>query len=277
MLWDTHAHLTDPAFDPDRDAVLARAFAAGVGRIVEVADAPADWDRVLALCRTRPRQIRCALGLHPYHATLWSESVRAAFLKQAALPEVVAVGEIGLDYARTDTPKDTQARALSGMLGAAAEAGLPVVIHCRQAYEDLFRILEGPPDGKPPAGRPRGVLHCFSGGPEDARRALGLGFMLGIDGPVTYPKNDALRRAVLAVGLDSVVLETDSPYLPPQSRRGSRNESATVPEIAGEVARIFSTTTEEVSLRTGRNAARLFGWPEDGPSPGGRTPVSSGE
>jgi TatD DNase family protein len=149
------------------------------------------------------------------------------------------------------------------MLDAADRAGLPLVIHCRQAYEDLFRVLEGHYAGKPPVeGHPRGVLHCFSSGPEDARRALGLGFLLGIDGPVTYPKNDALRQAVLAVGLDAIVLETDSPYLPPQSRRGSRNESATILEVSDAVAKVFSTTTREVALRTGRNAARLFDWPE---------------
>lgn len=258
-LIDTHAHLGDGAFDPDREAVLERALAAGVEFIVEIADSPADWEKALSLCRARPSQVRCALGLHPYYADQWPGELRAKLVRAAAVPEVAAVGEIGLDYAKCPLPPPQQKTALSGMLDAAEEAGKPVVLHCRDAYADLLELLESRLSGRPPGKeRFRGVVHCFSGDKEQALRCVALGFALGVDGPVTYPKNHGLREALAAAGLGSLVLETDSPYLPPQSSRGKRNEPSAVAEIAAGLAAALKLPVEEVARATSANARELF-------------------
>lgn len=257
MYFDTHAHLSDKQFDPDRAAALERAQAAGVTRVVEIADSPEDWEKAVALARARP-QVRAALGLHPYYADKWSPELGDALRNKARLPEVVAAGEIGLDYAKCPLGPEVQKPALLGMLEAAVSAGLPVVIHCREAFADLLPILEDFYRLIPASGRFRGVLHCFSGGVEEARRACRLGFALGVDGPVTYPKNEPLRQALKSAGLAALVLETDSPYLPPQSSRGKRNEPAAVPEIARALAATFGLPVEQVAEATTRNALELF-------------------
>jgi TatD DNase family protein len=184
--------------------------------------------------------------------------------RKAALPEVVAAGEIGLDYVKGTAGHEVQKRALEAMLHAAWEVRLPVVLHCRGAYHDLLAILESFYKGRTPGGRFHGVVHCFSGDSSDAKRSAGLGFALGVDGPVTYPKNDPLRQALLGVGLESLVLETDSPYLPPQSSRGKRNDPRSLPELAQTLAKLFDEPVDEVARRTTRNAHDLYRIDEHG-------------
>lgn len=263
MYFDTHTHLNDAQFDLDRAELLASLAHAQVGQLVEIADSAAEWEKAVALSRARP-WIRCALGLHPYHADEWKPELAEALAKKAALPEVVAAGEIGLDYVKAPASAASQKRALDGMLCAAWDARLPVVLHCRGAYGDLLPVLAAFYKGKTPAGRFHGVVHCFSGAPEDAKAAAGLGFALGVDGPITYPKNDGLRQALKGAGLDVLVLETDSPYLPPQSRRGKRNDPRGIPEIAEQVAWVFETSPDEVARLTTRNARDLFRIDEHG-------------
>lgn len=257
---DTHAHLMDERFAADRGAALSRARAAGVVRILEIADQPEGWDPALALCRERPGELRCSLGLHPYHVDRFSEDLAGELVRRAKLPEVAAAGEFGLDYARCPIAPEVQRRFLPRLLEAAGAAGLPVVLHCRDAYADLFEILRAVYGGRRPRGRYHGVLHCFSAGVAEAETAVALGFAIGVDGPVTYPKNEALRRGVRAAGLEAVVLETDSPYLPPQSRRGQRNEPQSIPEIADAVAAALGRTRAEVAAATTENARELFGF-----------------
>ncbi len=259
---DTHAHLGDPQFDLDRDAVFARAEAAGIARIVEIADHPDEWARAVAIARARPAVARCTLGLHPYYADLYD----AAFLPKLraaldAAPEAVAIGEIGLDYARAEVAHDVQRRAFADVAAAAKSWGVPVVVHCRDAFADLIPILSGVYGGKPEGRRYWGVVHCFTGTPEQAQACAELGFALGADGPVTYKKNDALREAFRRAGLDAAVLETDSPYLPPQSSRGKRNEPSALLEIAAKLAEVWDVPLDEVARRTSANAAALYGWP----------------
>ena len=258
---DTHAHLGDAQFDADRDLVFERAAAAGVTRIVEIADHPDEWTRAIAIARPRPASARCTLGLHPYYADLYD----AAFLPRLraaldAAPEAVAIGEIGLDYARTEVPHDVQQRAFEEIASAAKAWDVPVVVHCRDAFPDLIPILAKVYGGKP-AGRFWGVIHCFTGTPDDAAACIELGFALGADGPVTYKKNDALREAFRLAGPDATVLETDSPYLPPQSSRGKRNEPAAVLEIAGKLAEVWGISLDETARRTSAAAAALYRWP----------------
>ena len=260
MLFDTHAHLNDTRFDADRADVLDRCLAAGIARVVEVADKPADWAAAIALSRARPRMVRASIGCHPYHALDWDASVAELLPKKAALPEVVAIGEIGLDYfTKCTVPRDAQKTTFVAALRLARDLDKPVVIHCRDAYQDLLPILREHYRGdRPKGGRFHGVLHCFLGGPADAAEGVALGFALGVDGPVTYPKNDALRETLKGVGLDGLVLETDSPYLPPQSSRGRRNDPSLLAEIAACVAGLFGVAPEEAARRTTANGLDLY-------------------
>lgn len=262
MLIDTHAHLNDARFDPDRGAVLDRAQAAGVGMLIEIADSPAQWDRALELCCSRPGFVFCALGLHPYHAEEWHSGLAAMLAEKARGPGVVAVGEVGLDYARCAVPRPVQREALLGMLAAADVLRLPVVLHCRDAYGDMMAILRELYTGRRRERRYHGVVHCFSGTESEAMECAALGFALGADGPVTYPKNEPLRRALVAAGLDVLVLETDSPYLPPQSKRGQRCEPADVAAIAARLAEAFAIEAMELARITTRNARALYGLPD---------------
>lgn len=262
MFVDTHAHLGDPQFDADRDRVFERAAAAGVSRIVEIADHPDEWARAVAIARARPANVRCTLGLHPYYADLYDEAflpkLRAAL---DAAPEALGIGEIGLDYAKATVPHDVQRAAFVKIAAAGRDWSVPLVVHCRDAYPDLVPMLRDLFAAKPAAGRFHGVIHCFTGTPEDAEACVALGFALGADGPVTYKKNDALREGFKRAGVGATVLETDSPYLPPLSSRGKRNEPAAVLEIAAKLAKVWGVPLEEVARATSVNAADLYRWP----------------
>jgi TatD DNase family protein len=259
---DTHVHLGDAQFDADRDVVLARSFESGVERLVEIADNPDEWDRAVAIARAHPERVRCSLGLHPYYADRFDNRfiprLKAAL---AASPEAVAIGEIGLDYAKTQIPADIQRRAFSELLAAGRDWNIPLVIHCRDAYMDLVPMLKDAFPNLPNGRRFWGVVHCFSGTPAEASACAALGFALGADGPVTYKKNDALRDAFRIAGPDVAVLETDCPYLPPQSSRGKRNEPRAIPEIAAKLAEVWSLPIDEVARRTTANASALYRWP----------------
>jgi TatD DNase family protein len=250
--------LGDAQFAADREAVLDRAMKDGVTHIVEIADAPAEWDAAVALSRARPAQVRCSLGLHPYYADQFTEELVSHLEKKMALPEVVAIGEIGLDYVKTALSKEVQSTALERLLRAAITWDKPVVVHCRGAYDDLRAVLEPVYHGQVKKSRFWGVVHCFSGSAQDALFCRDLGFALGVDGPVTYPKNDALREALRQAGSECVVLETDSPYLPPQSSRGKRNEPSSIPEIGQALAKTLGVSPEELAAATSRNARELF-------------------
>ncbi len=259
---DTHVHLGDPQFDADRESAIARAAAAGVARFVEIADNPDEWARAVAIARAHPGTARCALGLHPYYADRFDAEFPVR-LKSAldAAPDAVAIGEIGLDYAKAQVPADVQRRAFAALIAAGRDWDVPLVIHCRDAYGDLLPMLRDA-FSSPPAGRRfRGVIHCFSGTPDEAAACAALGFALGADGPITYRKNDALREGFRRVGPDVAVLETDCPYLPPQSARGTRNEPAAIPEIAAKLAEVWGLSLDEAAHRTTANAADLFRWP----------------
>jgi TatD DNase family protein len=278
LFFDTHAHITDPQFDADRGAVLERAARAGVTRVVEIGDAPEDWPRVLALARDRPQTVRCALGLHPYYADRCAPELLPSFLaaleQQSRQPEVVALGELGLDYARGPVAPDIQRGTLRLLLAACRRLEKPVVIHCRDAwpegkgpgtarhgaYADLRAILKEFYPAPPPSGF-WGVVHCFTGSPDDAAFLAAAGFAIGADAPVTYPKNDVLREAFRRVGPAATVLETDSPYLPPQSCRGTRNEPKAVVEIAEALAKVWALPVAEVAQATTANALALYRLP----------------
>ena len=199
-------------------------------------------------------------GIHPYHADQATPDIWNALSLLASHPRFVAVGEIGLDYAKCPVPRERQIQTFEEGLDLASRLKKPVIIHCREAYADLMPILRKRLSGLAPDEIP-GVIHCFSGNADQARELRTLGFFLGVDGPVTYPGAKGLRDALESVSADSFVLETDSPYLPPQSRRGQRNEPSCLPEIGLRLASHKGLRPEDASDLWTRNAHRLFRLP----------------
>jgi TatD DNase family protein len=253
-LTDTHCHLHFPHFDPDREAVLARARAAGVTVfLVPGTDLPSSR-RAVALAQQHP-DVFAAVGVHPHAAKTLRERELQELRELAGHPKVVAIGEVGLDYYRNLSPRAEQVRALEQQLALAAELGLPVIVHNREATGEVLAALRA----WRPQGR-AGVLHSFSGDVPDAEAAVGLGFCVGITGPVTYRNGEQMRRVAAAVPLDRLLIETDSPYLSPQPFRGQRNEPAHVRAVAEKIAEVRGLPLAEVARASGANAAALFGW-----------------
>ena len=248
MLADTHAHLHDPAFAADQDAVLDRARAAGVGLVITIGTDVATSREAVALA-ARHADVYAAVGIHPHDATTADPDALAALARLARAPRVVAIGEIGLDYYRNLSPRDAQLRALRAQLALAHDVGKPVLLHCREAHADLLAELD-----TAEVRAIGGILHCFSGDLAVAERGLALGLWLSIAGPVTYPNARRLAEVVRAVPLDRLVLDTDCPYLPPQPWRGRRNEPAYLVATATRVAELREVAVEVVAAGTTRAA-----------------------
>ncbi len=275
-LVDTHCHLDLAQFDDDREAVIERALAAGVTRIVNPAIDLASCRRVLALADRYPA-VYAAVGIHPNDCEGFDARETIAALRElASHPKVVAIGEIGLDYYWERVPHDLQKRALQAQLQLASELGLPVILHVRNpadgsrsCTEDLLWQIEqwwpaipkyDHQDGILPADRQRfaGVWHAFSGTLADAERALNRGLLLGIGGPVTFRNARRLHALVPQLPADRLVLETDAPYLAPHPYRGQRNEPAYVAIIASGLATLSGVNVEIVAARTTATARCCF-------------------
>jgi TatD DNase family protein len=259
VLIDTHAHLDMAQFDADRAAVLARARAAGVVSVVTVGIDLASSRRGVALAGQNPA-ILASVGVHPHDASTLTGETLAALRTLSERPEVVAVGEIGLDYYRDRSPRDVQRRAFQAQLAWAGRLGKPVIIHDRDAHDDVERMLSDWAGGLPRgalAGR-LGVLHTFSGDLSMAERAMELGFYVGFSGPVTYQNARELPRIVQGVPLERIVVETDCPFLAPHPHRGKRNEPSYVRLVAERVAELKGISFDELSAATTANARRLF-------------------
>ncbi|MBI2911664.1 MAG: TatD family hydrolase [Chloroflexi bacterium] len=258
---DAHVHLEDPAFAADRPQTLGRAEAAGVMVMVNAGTDRATNDATLALS-DRSTTLYAALGFHPHNAQAFSPDEATHLRRMLCHPRVVAVGEIGLDYYRHHSTPEQQRQALEAQLDIAADVGLPVVLHCRDAWADLKAII-GCWHHRAALGaeRPRGLLHCFTGDLPTAELFLSLGFLLSFAGPLTYPNSQPLRDVARALPLAYLTVETDAPYLPPQARRGQRNEPAWVTETIACLAAIRGLSCEETAAATAANAGRLFGLP----------------
>lgn len=252
MLFDTHCHLDTEAFDADRDAVFARAQAAGVGRFLNPAYDLESSRRAVALAQARP-DVAAAVGVHPNQSQAFDDAALDLLRDLSTEHGVAAIGEIGLDYHWQTVPHERQKAVFTRQLRLARERQLPVIIHSRQAMDDTLDILE-----REFAGRPL-VLHSFAGDLAQLARALDLGFHIGISGPVTYPNAAQTRDVVRVVPLDRLILETDAPYLSPQRHRGKRNEPAYVRLVAEKVADVRSMLMTDVAALTTANAVRLFG------------------
>jgi len=253
FLVDTHCHLDFHQFDEDREAVLARARANGVGRIVIPATDLETSRHAVALAETHA-DIFAAVGVHPTSTGGFGAQELAELRELARSAKVVAIGEIGIDLYWKTVPLAEQQTAFRAQLELAGELGKPVIVHDREAHaEVLTQLRETQP-------RPRGVLHSFSGDRALAATAVEMGFYLGVDGPLTYKKNDALRAIFAEAPLDKILIETDAPYLTPQAHRGQRNEPAYVRYVAEKLAEVRGATLEEIAQATTANAARLFRW-----------------
>jgi TatD DNase family protein len=252
MLIDTHAHLTDSKFSGDLNEVIARAGENSVSAIIDVGENLATSLR----CITHAQQyknISASVGIHPHHAARESEAEIEEIARRADNPMVVAIGETGLDYHRRSASGESQVKLFKRLLRLAIEKGLPVIVHCRDAYADVIALLrEAGDEGA------RGVLHCFSGSGADANALVEMGYYISVGGSLTYPGNASLRSIVRHLPLERILVETDCPYLPPQGHRGKRNEPANVVYVALEVARLRGLSREGVEATTTANARRLF-------------------
>jgi len=265
---DSHAHLDFPQFNADRPAVIRRARQAGLTAVVNVGTDLASSRAAVALAQEHDF-IYAAVGVHPHDAKTVTPAVLAELRALARQPKVVAIGEIGLDYYRDLSPRDVQRRAFEAQLALAAELGLPVIIHSREAHDDVLAMLrrwklEGG-SWKVEGGEQRagaqgiGVLHSYAAGPERLDEVLALGFSIGISGPVTFANAGRLRAVAAAVPLERLLVETDCPYLTPEPHRGQRNEPAYVRYVVETVARARGAMMEEIGATTAENAQRLFG------------------
>ena len=257
-LFDSHLHLTDKAFGDDRAAVLRRAREAGVEGMVSVATHPEDAQAALALARATA-EIWCTAGLHPHDAERFGVDTVSTIESLTREPDVVAVGETGLDFFYDNAPKDQQLEAFEAQLDLAARTGLPVVVHSRDADAETAGLI------REFRGRTRGVLHCFTGSMELLETALDADWYVSFSGIVTFKAFDAAER-VRRVPDDRLLIETDSPYLAPVPNRGQRNEPAFVATTCREVAALRGSSPEDVARLTLRNAYEFYGLPE--PEPG---------
>ncbi len=253
-LVDTHCHLDGRTFEQDRDAVIARAREAGVETMVAIGsgDGPPDLEAGIRLAESYSF-IYATVGVHPHDASKADDSTWANLIALAAYPKVVAVGEIGLDYHYNLSPPETQREVFSRQLAIARDAGLPIVVHTREAWDDTFEMLEKhwPADG------PGGIMHCFSGGAAEAERSLLLGFHISFSGIVTYPKAVEVQEAARIVPLNRLLVETDAPYLAPVPYRGKRNEPAYVVETAKRLAELRGESFEALATAAAENWRRL--------------------
>jgi TatD DNase family protein len=252
MLFDTHTHLDDARYNEDREAMIARAREAGVEAFVTIGCDLATSQAAVALAEQHPF-VYASIGVHPHEVKHILDSWYDEFRRLAQSKKVVAYGEIGLDYHYNHSPPAEQRAVFREQITLARALGLPIVVHTREAWDDTFAILRdenGAEHG--------GVMHCFSGGPAEAERAVKMGFLLSFAGPVTFKNAGALAEAAAMAPLDRILIETDSPYLTPHPHRGERNEPARVVLVAERLAAIRGVASEAIGAAATTNLERIF-------------------
>lgn len=253
MLVDSHCHLDFPDFASELDAVVERARAAGIGRMVTISTRVRRLPGLIAIAE-RFDDVFCSVGTHPHHAHEELDLGPADLIAHARHSMVVAIGEAGLDYHYDTSPRAAQEQGFRAHIAAARETGLPLVIHSREADDDTAAILEAEM-GK---GAFPAVLHCFTGGRDLAQRAVALGLYVSFTGILTFKNSGALRDIARDLPADRILVETDAPYLAPATRRGKRNEPAFVVETAQTLAAVRGVSFEEIARQTTDNFFRLF-------------------
>jgi TatD DNase family protein len=254
MLVDSHCHLDFPDFEGELETVVTRARNAGVGYMVTICTHVTKFDQVRAVAEQFDN-MWCTVGIHPHNAGSEPETSTETLVSMAAHPKVVALGETGLDFFYDHSPRDRQERAFRAHIAAARETGLPVVIHTRDADDDMVRILKD----EHAKGAFPGLIHCFSSGSALAGAALDLGLYISVSGIVTFKKADELRETIKNVPVERILVETDSPYLAPVPHRGKRNEPAFTAFTAATVADLKAMDRDDFARATTDNFFRLFG------------------
>ena len=264
-LIDSHAHVDVSDFDADREAMLDRARAAGVGTILAIGNGP-ELEKLGAAAHYAEKYdwIYAAAGIHPHEAQHATEAHYAELDRLAANPRLLAWGEIGLDYHYDHSPRDIQQRVFRRQMELARAARRPIIIHCREAWPDCLGILAE--DWK--SSGLGGIFHCFGGTLEEARLGMDMGFLISFAGNVTYPKAQNLRDVAREIPLDCMLLETDSPFLAPQTQRGRRNEPAYVAEVARTIGNVRDLPANQVAEITTANFRRFFGLAHSESGPG---------
>ncbi len=253
MLVDSHCHLDFPDFEEDRDALVARARAAGVGLMVTISTKFSQADKIIALSE-QYEDVLCSVGTHPHEAgaeTTVSGDVIAA---KATHAKVIGIGETGLDYFYEHSEKEKQKQSFIAHIEASRLTQLPLIVHARDADTDTAQILEN----EMAIGTYPGLIHCFTAGPELARRALDMGFYISISGIATFKNAQNLRDVIKTIPLDRLLVETDAPYLAPMPHRGKRNEPSFVSHTAARLAELFDISAEDFAAQTTQNFFRLF-------------------
>ncbi|WP_411035507.1 TatD family hydrolase [Shinella sp. BYT-45] len=253
MLIDTHCHLDFPDFEAERDAIVARAHAAGVKQMITISTRVRKFPAILAIAEKYP-SVFCSVGTHPHNADEELDIPVSELVALSKHPRVVAIGEAGLDYHYDNAPRDAQATGLRNHIAAARQTGLPLVIHSRSADEDMAAILREE-TGK---GAFPFLLHCFSSGPDLARIGVELGGYVSFSGILTFPKSEELRDIAKTVPPERLLVETDAPYLAPKPFRGKRNEPAYVAHTAAVLAETIGVGIDEIARITTENAFRIF-------------------
>lgn len=252
---DSHTHVDDEAFDSDREAVIDRALASGVTRMLAIGSGDGPPDDLAAAIDLADRYdcFLATVGVHPHKAGNATEETFQKLFELVQHPKVVGFGEIGLDYHYNFSPPEVQRTVFVRQMEIARDAGLPIVIHSREAWDDTFALIR-----QHWPAEIGGVFHCFSGGPHEAEQVVRLGFHLGYGGVVTFPKATNVQAGAASAPSDRILLETDCPYLAPVPYRGKRNEPAYVGEVARKLATLRDTTPEAVIRLTTENFNRLF-------------------
>jgi TatD DNase family protein len=260
LLIDSHAHIDLAEFNKDRDQVLERARQQGVRAVIN-AGLDAESSRKSLEMAKKYDDVFVTVGFHPHEASKMKEGDLKSLADLTKDSRVVAIGEIGLDFYRNLSPRQSQLEAFQKQLDLAVELGLPVVVHCRQAHKEVYDILRAWVKANPADNSRRGVIHCFSGDIAMARRYIELGFYISLAGSVTYPSAGELVEVAREVPLDRLLLETDCPFLAPQAYRGKRNEPAYMVHTAEKVAEVRQAPLEAVAGAAARNTIELFRLP----------------
>ena len=253
MLVDSHCHLDFPDFDSEREAIVARVVAAGVGRMVTISTRVRRFDAIRAIAEAHA-EVYCSVGTHPHNAAEEPDVTADELVALSNHPKCVAIGEAGLDYFYDRSPREAQAQGFRRHIEAARRTGLPLVIHSRDADSDMASILEEE-SGK---GAFPFILHCFSSGAELAERGVALGGHVSFSGILTFKKSDQLREIAKTIPRDRLLVETDAPYLAPTPFRGKRNEPSYVARTAAVLAETIGVDADEIAALTTDNFFRLF-------------------
>jgi TatD DNase family protein len=253
VLVDSHCHLDFPGLAEERDAVLARARAAGVGPIQTIGTRLGTFEQVATIAEVNDG-VYCSVGVHPHRAAKEPLDEPAQLLAWAGHPKVIGIGESGLDYYYDHSPRDVQATVFQLHIEAARQSGLPLIVHTRDADRDTADLLRAAMADAPFTG----VIHCYSSSPELGFAAVDMGLYLGLGGILTFKKSDQLRATVRELPLERLLLETDAPYLAPEPFRGRRNEPAYVAHVAATLAEVKGLALEEIEAATTDNFFRLF-------------------